>query len=162
MSELRHAPTTDCWVMVAPERSHSPRDNRRRPEQNERLASFDPACPFCPGNESMLPSIIKETESRQGPGWGTRVIANKFPAFSQASACRGDNRFYERSSSRGYHEVIVEAQRHDQDLPTMSIDEICDVFRAYKDTYKRLMAERSVQSVILFRNRGTIAGASLR
>ena len=162
MSELRHDPTTDRWVIVAPERSHRPRDNRRRPEQNERLPSFDPTCPFCPGNESMLPSIIKEIGSHDGPCWRTRVVANKFPVFSQDSACRGDNRFYERLSSRGYHEVIVEAQRHDQDLPTMSIDEICDVFRAYKDTYKRLMAEKSVQSVILFRNRGTIAGASLR
>jgi len=162
MSELRHDPTTDGWVIVAPERNRRPRNGRPPPGRMQGLPSFDPTCPFCPGNESLLPSIIAETGSSGEPGWGTRVVANKFAAVSQDAADRNGSSLYEIKPGWGHHEVIVEASRHDKDLVTMSKQEIHAVLLTYRNRYDALMVDAAVQSVILFRNRGSAAGASIQ
>jgi UDPglucose--hexose-1-phosphate uridylyltransferase len=46
------------------------------------LEAYDPSCPFCPGNEHLLPTIIAETPMEVPPGWQTRVVNNKYPALS--------------------------------------------------------------------------------
>ncbi len=162
MSELRHDPTADRWVIIAPERNRRPRDGRPQSERIENPPSFDPTCPFCPSNESMLPSIIAERTSIERPGWRTRVVANKFPAFSQDAACCEHEPFYKMSAGRGYHEVIVETPSHDKDLTTMSKEEVRDVLATYRSRYEALMAEKAIQWTIVFRNHGSVAGASLR
>lgn len=162
MSELRRDPTIGRWVIIAPERGHRPLDRPPASERMTPLPPFDPACPFCPGNESMLPSIIAETASIERPGWRARVVANKFPAVGQDATHREHGLFYETTAGRGHHEVIVESPRHDEDLTTMSKEGIREVVVTHRSRYDALMAEKAVQSVIVFRNRGTVAGASLR
>jgi UDPglucose--hexose-1-phosphate uridylyltransferase len=162
MSELRRDPTTDRWVLIAPERSRRPRVGPSAPKPLAGAASFDPTCPFCPGNESMLPSIISETASIEQPGWRSRVVANKFPAVSQDAGSCEHWRFFETAAVRGHHEVVIEAPRHDDDLTTMSRNRVRDVLAICRSRYDALMADTTVRSVIVFRNRGTTAGASLR
>ena len=163
MSELRRDLTTDRWVIIAPERGRRPRDEPPQSRPAARALPFDPACPFCPGNESQLPGIIAEMRSARNPGWRTRVVLNKFPAVSQdVLHCKHGSMFYETAAGQGYHEVVIESPRHDHDLTTMSEREVCDVLAACRSRYEALTTEGSVQSVIVFRNRGTIAGASLR
>ncbi|MGD9658519.1 MAG: DUF4931 domain-containing protein, partial [Methylocystis sp.] len=162
MSELRYDPTSNISVVIAPERGRRPHARGPRPEQRERPSSFDPTCPFCPGNESMLPAIIAETTSVGRPGWRTRDVANKFPAFSHDSAPCAHSSFYEASAVQGCHDVIIESPQHNNDLTTMSQDRVRDVLAIYRNRFDALMAEEAVQSVIVFRNRGKIAGASLQ
>lgn len=162
MSELRRDPTTDRWVLIAPERSRRPRGGPSAPKRIAGAASFDPTCPFCPGNESMLPSIISETASAEQPGWRSRVVANKFPAVSQDAVFCEHGPFFETAAVRGHHEVVIEAPRHDGDLTTMSQNKVRDVLEIYRSRYDELMADTPVRSVIVFRNRGTTAGASLQ
>jgi UDPglucose--hexose-1-phosphate uridylyltransferase len=109
----------------------------------------------------MLPSIIAETASIEQPGWRSRVVANKFPAVSQDAAFCEHGQFFEAAAVRGHHEVVIEAPRHDDDLTTMPRDKVRDVLTIYRSRYEALMADTPVQSVIVFRNRGTTAGASL-
>jgi UDPglucose--hexose-1-phosphate uridylyltransferase len=143
MSELRCDATTNRWIIIAPERG---RRSHQGPPQSERLKAhavpFDPTCPFCPGNESQLPAIVAEMPSSQTPGWRTRVVPNKFPAVSHdVTYSKQECAFYQTAAGRGNHEVVIESPRHDHDLTTM--------------------ADSAVASVIAFRNRGKIAGASL-
>jgi UDPglucose--hexose-1-phosphate uridylyltransferase len=163
MSELRRDPTTDSWVIIAPERGHRPRGSQlqsKRPAAQE--LPFDPACPFCPGNESQLPAIIAEILSTQQPGWRTRVVPNKFPAVSQDVTLRKqESAFYEIAAGRGNHEVVIESPRHDHDITTMPEEQVRDALATYRSRYQALTAGGAMGSVILFRNRGAIAGASL-
>lgn len=161
MSELRRDPTTNGCVIIAPERNRRPRNRLPACEQIASRPSLDPTCPFCPGNESMLPSIIAETASNQRPGWRTRIVGNRFPAVRQDNTQPQHGPFYETAAARGHHEVIIESPRHDKELTTLSADEIHDVVITYRSRYVALMAEEVVQSAIVFRNRGRIAGASL-
>jgi UDPglucose--hexose-1-phosphate uridylyltransferase len=163
MSELRCDPTTNRWIIIAPERGRKP---HHRPPQSERLKAHavpvDPACPFCPGNEWQLPAIVAEMPSTQTPGWRTRVVPNKFPAVSQDVAySKQRSAFYQAAPGRGNHEVVIESPRHDHDLTTMSEEQVRDVLATCRSRYEALMADSAVASVIAFRNRGKIAGASL-
>jgi UDPglucose--hexose-1-phosphate uridylyltransferase len=162
MSELRRDPTTGRWVIIAPERNKRPGGERPAPKRIPGAASFDPACPFCPGDEAMLPAIIAETASIERPGWRIRVVANKFPAVSQNAARREHGAFFEVEPARGHHEVVIESPRHDDDLTTISQDDVRNVLAVYRSRYDALMADAAVRSVIVFRNRGTTAGASLQ
>lgn len=161
MSELRRDPTCGAWVVIAPERDNRPRA-AAGPERTTKPPPFDPTCPFCPGNESMLPSIIAETPSSETPGWRTRVVPNKFPAVRRNAAVFEHGPLYEAVAARGRHEVVIESPAHDRDLATMSRNEVRDVLLACRDRCAALLAEKGVRCVIIFRNRGGIAGASLR
>jgi UDPglucose--hexose-1-phosphate uridylyltransferase len=109
----------------------------------------------------MLPAIVAETVCDHWPGWRARVVANKFPAVGQ-NMTRGDyGPFYKAAPGGGHHEIIVESPRHDKDLTAMSHDELVDVLATCQSRYRSLMADPAVRSVIVFRNRGTAAGASL-
>ena len=163
MSELRRDPTTDRWVIIAPERGQR---LRQRPPQLKKptvqALPFDPTCPFCPGNESQLPAIIAETPSTHGPGWRTRVVPNKFPVVSQdVTRTKQKSALYQAAAGRGNHEVVIESPQHDHDLTTMSEGHVRDVLATCRSRYEALMADKAAASVIFFRNRGKIAGASL-
>ena len=79
MSELRQDRTTGVWVIIAPERGRRPQRRSESARDRHHTLSFDPAYPFCPGNKSMLPSLIEETPVDKSPGWQVRVVPNKYP-----------------------------------------------------------------------------------
>jgi UDPglucose--hexose-1-phosphate uridylyltransferase len=161
MSELRQDRTTGAWVIIAPNRGRRP-SPARRSDPNE-TPGFDLACPFCPSNEAQLPGILAETPASEPPGWRTRVVPNKFPAVSQDGAhCKHGSAFYDTAAGQGSHEVVIESPHHNHDLTMMSEEEVCDVLATYRSRYEALTAEKVVRSVIVFRNRGIAAGASLR
>lgn len=125
-------------------------------------APYDPACPFCPGNERMLPTIIAETPREAAPGWQLRVVTNKYPALSpDGMPRRVIDGAHIRLSGFGYHEVIVESPRHDADLTSLSDLDIGVVVAAYRARFKVLAAREHIRSVVVFRNHGGEAGASL-
>ena len=108
------------------------------PEREGRPNAFnedDAVCPFCPGNEEMTPPEV----ARIGEPWRVRVFPNKYP-FAE------------------HHEVIVESQRHDAEFDQIDAGE---VVRMYVERYCALVHRIGVRSVMLFKNHGRTAGASL-
>lgn len=163
MSELRRNPTDNRWVIIAPKRGHRPHEVQSQLSPSVQALPFDPTCPFCPGNEPKLPGIIAEMRSAPKPGWRTRVVPNKFPAVDYDVAhCEQGQAFYETTSGRGFHEVLIESPRHDRDITFMSEEEVRDVLATYLSRYQALMSEAAVRSVIVFRNHKSVAGASLQ
>ena len=161
MGELRHDPTTGNRVIIAPERERRPHEGAPASKGAAAASRFDPACPFCPGNEAMLPPIIAETASTAPRGWKIRVVANKFPAVSPNAAPCGHGTFYQAAAGLGYQEVLIESPRHDQELTSLSDDEVRDVLAACRCRYAALKGHAAARSVIVFRNRGAKAGVSL-
>ncbi len=163
MSELRRDPLDQRWIIIAPERA-------RRPRGALGLApgpveAVDP-CPFCPGHEALTPPEIlalREADGHaNGPGWRVRVFPNQFPALTVEgeSGQHGDGP-YDAMRGVGAHEVIVETPVHDHDLSDLEVPQLRDVLLCYRDRLVDLYHDARLKYVLLFRNRGAAAGATL-
>ena len=162
MSVIRQDPTTKEWVILATDRSRRPHDFVRR-DRERTISSYDPACPFCPGNEHLTPSeTYRYPASREGQ-WAVRVVPNKFAALSQDGQPKRSERdhFFREMTGVGLHEVIIETARHDRVLPLMEDHEVEQVLKAYQVRYAAARKDARVKYIIIFKNHGETAGTSL-
>jgi UDPglucose--hexose-1-phosphate uridylyltransferase len=162
LPELRKDPITGRWVIIATDRAKRPNDFVR--ERVEiRGAGF---CPFCPGNETKTPPEItayRSDGSRQNtPGWTLRVVPNKFPALGiEGSLNRQGEGLFDKMNGIGAHEVIIETPDHKSTLAMLSPRAIEDVLWAYRDRILDLKKDRRFKYMMIFKNHGEAAGASL-
>jgi len=159
MSELRQDRTSGRWVIIAPQRGHRPQ-RRDVATRATPLPRFDPDCPFCPGHEAELPGILAETPDQDAPGWRVRVVPNKYPALEARAPVPADTG-HTAQPGYGFHEVVIESPRHDVDLATMSADARLAAVTAWRDRSRALLAQPGIETVVVFRNHGARAGASL-
>ncbi len=163
MPELRKDPITGRWVIIASERSKRPNDYRRPVEAR----STDPAtCPFCPGNEGETPAEIFSLRDNgtapNTPGWKVRAVPNKYPALRiEGDLNREGLGVYDRMNGVGAHEVIIETPNHHEDLADLDEHCIDDVLRVCQMRINDLMNDERFRYVLLFKNQGEAAGASL-
>jgi UDPglucose--hexose-1-phosphate uridylyltransferase len=162
MTEIRQNKATKQWVIYSTARAKRPRDFVRPAREKRVLTEYDPHCPFCPGNEAMLPPIISETPAATGSSWQTRIVPNKFPALvPEASNARVLRDIYLAMEGHGRHEVIIENPRHNRDISEMTSQEIGVVIETYHQHYVELMKVHENMLVLIFRNHGERAGTSL-
>src|SRR6266567_3634491 len=160
MSELRWDPLKLHWVIIATERGRRPRDFMVEPEAAEMTS-----CPFCYGNEDKTPGeifAIRPSGPPNSPNWRVRVIPNKYPALRIEGGL--NNRgygLYDVMNGIGAHEVIIETPDHDKGLADLSPAEIADVLAAYRARFIDLRRDMRFRYMILFKNHGSRAGASL-
>ena len=161
MSELRKDPVTERWVIVSTERGRRPSDFPAEPKKNK--GGF---CPFDAGNEDKTPPEIMafrpEGSPRNGPGWRLRVVPNKFPALRvEGDLNREGIGLYDKMGGIGAHEVIIETPNHDETLATLSPKNFEEVLWAYRDRMLDLRRDPRLRYVMIFKNHGDAAGASL-
>jgi len=123
-------------------------------------------CPFCPGHEDATPPEIlayrRPGTDPNKPGWTLRVMPNKYPALIiEGSLNREPRGIYDRMNGIGAHEVIIETPEHAKDIPDMSDEAVRDVFWAYRERMMDLERDRRFQYILVFKNHGEAAGASL-
>ena len=162
MPELRKDPITGRWVIIATDRALRPTDFVRDKVQI-RGAGF---CPFCPGNEKRTPPEIlsyrKDGSARDTPGWSLRVVPNKFPALGiEGTLNRQGEGLYDKMNGIGAHEVIIETPQHSLTLATMPARDVEDVIWAYRDRILDLQKDKRFKYILIFKNHGEAAGASL-
>jgi len=180
-NELRQNVLTGHWIAVSPNRGRRPLQWAHSPARGE---DQDDGCPFCPGNERELPSVLMEVGGGSEPGWRIRVVPNRYPAFTN-DAGRGEWVDPELSDAGrqlsggltlgsdvpiklpgalpavGYQEVIIETPLHDRDLPDMSDAELAAVVETYHARYLAVSESAPSCRVFLFRNHGSAAGTSI-
>lgn len=160
-SELRQDKATRQWVIFAPARRKRPRDFVRDSLGGANVPSYDEGCPFCPGNDRLLPPILFERTAEDG-SWRTRVVANKFPALTpEGDTVRIPRGGHLAMSGYGHHEVIIETPAHDGQIGRMSLDEVEGIVETYHKRYVDLLKFEKNLMVIVFRNHGRSAGTSL-
>lgn len=161
MPELRKDPITGGWVIIAVERGKRPADFTSPPVQRKR-GGF---CPFCPGNEYTTPDEIMafRPQSSQGPSdWTLRVMPNKFPALQiQGLPEKSGEGMFDKMNGIGAHEVIIETPDHQLSLATMPLKSVEDVLWAYYQRLTDLKRDLRFKYVVIFKNEGEAAGASL-
>ncbi len=163
MPELRKDPVLGRWVIISTERAKRPKDFKFAPEQKK----ITPAeCPFCPGNENATPPEIYVIRNNgtapNSPGWNLRVIPNKFPALRiEGDLGRRGEGIYDRMNGIGAHEVIIETNEHQYDLADLTNESFIQLVLTYQKRILDLKKDPRLRYVMIFKNFGAIAGASL-
>ena len=162
MPELRKDPVLSRWVIIAKERGNRPQFYEEPPPRPS-----DPKfCPFCPGKEHMTPPelySIRKTNGDNGvAGWSLRVVPNKFPVLRIEGAMeRRGVGMYDQMNGIGAHEVVIETDDHFKLLHEHSSEHIFEVFKAYRERMTDLLRDGRFEYIIVFKNQGLRAGASL-
>jgi len=161
MPELRHDPIQRRWVIIATERGRRPDDFPRA----EDLGS-NGFCPFCEGNEAKTPPEIRAIRFNgngpDSPGWQIRVVPNKFPALRiEGDLERRGVGIHDKMNGIGAHEVIIETPRHDLAMADMTVEDLSRVIWMYRERLQDLIRDRRFKYVLIFKNSGAAAGASL-
>jgi UDPglucose--hexose-1-phosphate uridylyltransferase len=162
MSELRKDPVTGRWVIISTERRKRPADFHLESVH----VTPNPGCPFCEGHESMTPhELLARRQNRGGadtPGWSLRVVPNQFPVLRvEGTLDRQGEGLFDKMNGIGAHEVIIETPRHEETLASMSDGQVEDVLWAWRERVQDLKQDRRFRYVIIFKNHGLAAGASL-
>ncbi|HTR44597.1 MAG TPA: galactose-1-phosphate uridylyltransferase [Thermodesulfovibrionales bacterium] len=162
MPELRKDPISGRWVIIAVERGKRPTDFASPPVQRKK-GGF---CPFDAGNEYTTPHEIMAFRPSPTPadtaGWTLRVMPNKFPALQiYGDLNRAGEGMFDKMNGIGAHEVIVETPDHQLSLATMPLKSVEDVLWAYHMRLSDLKKDPRFKYVLIFKNEGDAAGASL-
>ena len=161
MPELRKDPVVGRWVIISTERARRPSDFPAQPVQAQTTN-----CVFCPHHEDKTPPEIlaaRSTDSHaNGPGWSLRVVPNKFPALRIEGELEPTGEgLYDRMNGVGAHEVVIETPEHTASLATLPADAVADVLLAYRERMVDLKKDPRFEYILVFKNHGAAAGASL-
>lgn len=148
-SEVRKDYIQDKYVIIAPRRLARPhgRDvNFDSVQLNQSVKKED--CVFCPPRLKLTGALLVIGGKKN---WQIVVLKNKYPAVS-----------LDNPKAYGTQEVVVETPDHNlqlEDLPLKQIDQILEV---YAIRTKSLMANSKLEYILIFKNNGGRAGASLQ
>ena len=161
MDQLRRDPIAGRWVIVFTDKPRAPGDFEIEPEQEKKGT-----CPFCYGHETMTPPEIQAhregATKANSPGWSTRVVPNKFPALKiEGDLNRQGLGIFDMSNGVGAHEVIVETPDHNKSLADLLDHEVEKVIWAFRDRSVDLAGDKRFKYILIFKNHGYSAGASL-
>jgi UDPglucose--hexose-1-phosphate uridylyltransferase len=161
MADLRKDPVTGRWVIISTERQKRPNDF-----QIETVKTGpDDLCPFCEGHEDKTPPEIlayRNGTHANSPGWEVRVVPNKFPALRvEGTLDREGEGLFDRMNGIGAHEVIIETPDHRATLATMPEQAIERTFWAWRDRVLDLKQDFRLRYIVIFKNHGAAAGATL-
>ncbi len=161
MPELRKDPILGRWIIIARERGKRPSDFLV--EEYKVKGGF---CPLCPGHEMTTPDEVltygRENQTPNSPGWTLRVVPNKYPALViEGELDKQGEGLYDRMNGIGAHEVIIEHPSHDKVFSQLSPDEMVLTFCSYRDRIRDLAKDQRFRYVMVFKNFGKAAGASL-
>ena len=145
-SEIRKDYIQEKFVIISPKRGKRPHDTITPKEYYKK--KLDPSCIFCPQNINNVPSLYLKGKKNN---WNIKVIANKFPAVSL------DNK-----NAYGQQEVVIETSDHTKELEDLSIKNITELLEAYSQRTKFISKNKNIEYILIFKNDGGIAGASLQ
>jgi UDPglucose--hexose-1-phosphate uridylyltransferase len=165
MPELRKDYVTNGWVVISTERGSRPIDFKKQ-EAPAAPPAPSPNCPFCTGNEAMTPPEIMAYRAPgtqpNTKGWWVRVTANKFPALRvEGDVNHRISHLRNTMNGVGAHEVLVETPEHNESIATLPVNQVEEILNAYKDRYNDLTKDRRLKYILIFKNHGKEAGASM-
>ena len=161
MPELRKDPILGRWVIISTERVKRPMDfGHSAPKREGRF------CPFCVGNEEKTPPEVlayrHNGSSPNTPGWDVRVVPNKFPALQiEGELDRRAEGMFDKMNGIGAHEVVIETTDHEAELSQLPDEQVARIVRSYIDRLSDLKKDKRFRYILVFKNQGEAAGASL-
>jgi len=141
-TEIRKDYFQDNYVIIAPKRAKRPHKVYRKEEDQLSV------CYFCPDHTESQ-EVVK-TYGGKGKDWDVLVIENKYPALT-----------LDNPKAYGKQEVIIETPFHNKEIHELSLDNIVRVIDVYIDRYVALRKMEDIRYVLVFKNEGGKAGASI-
>jgi len=162
MPELRRDPVIGRWVIISTERAKRPSDFRAEEEEKK-----PGPCPFCEGHEDETPPEILAVRNGDSapdtPGWDVRVVPNKYPALRIEGELNPEGiGMFDMMNGVGAHEVIIETPDHDKRLVDLDEYHITKIIWVYAQRIMDLAKDPRFKYVLVFKNYGEAAGASLQ
>lgn len=159
MSELRRDPVAGYWTIIATERS------RRPIEFVPKIPAEERPCPFCEGKEAETTgevyAIRRAGTKPNAPGWSVRAIRSKMPLLDEPDGTeRSGIGLYDVMQASGAHEIIIESPRHAHGLDELSVPDIENVIRVYRERVNSLSKDERYRYALLFKNHGLISGSA--
>lgn len=140
--EIRKHYFLEKYVIITPGRTKRPRGTIAKA-----MIVPERTCPFCPNSvEKQL--IIKGYPNLKN--WRYLAIKNKFPVVE-----------LDNSNSYGQHEVVIDTPDHLPELAQFKLNELVGLLDVYKDRTRELSKIKDIEYVLVFKNEGGKAGASL-
>ncbi len=144
VAELRKDPLSGNWVVVGYKTSKSGEAG---------------LCPFCPGNESLTPTAIREYRDSHND-WLIRCFPAKNPIFviEVEENKRGEG-IYDKMGNVGAHEIIVENRSHTKTMSTYTEEEFLLLIDMYQERITDLRGDKRFKYIQVFKNHGELAGS---
>jgi UDPglucose--hexose-1-phosphate uridylyltransferase len=105
---------------------------------------------------------MREGGGANQPGWSLRVVPNKFPVLGiEGDLNRQGEGMFDKMDGLGAHEVIIETNVHTDNLANMPEKQVERVLWAFRERVLDLKKDKRLRYILLFKNYGTAAGATL-
>ncbi|MBF0489137.1 MAG: DUF4931 domain-containing protein [Candidatus Omnitrophica bacterium] len=161
MSQLRRDPIVGRWVVIDNDHPLVPKDFSKEDHSLHQKAT----CPFCPGRENRTPPEVDAIRLNGATGisdWKLRTVPNKFPALLKEEVMEKKALgMFDVISGHGAHEVVIETNDHAKQMADFSVSEMILVLNQYQRRYKVLAADHAFKYIVIFKNFGTSAGATI-
>lgn len=136
---LRKDYIQDKYVIIAPSRS-------KRPHNNGGLTAK--YCQFCREAQKNEPGLFYFGGKNK---WKVKVVKNKYPAVT-----------LDNPNAYGIQEVVIETPDHNIHLHDLPIEHIVGLLQAYDIRTTEIMKNKKIEYILIFKNSGGSAGASLK
>ncbi len=146
-SEIRKDYIQDKYVIIAPRRGKRPHDVAHAKKSAGSHTPHLP-CPFCP---DQLKNVAASLTVGGEKNWKLKVIPNIFPAVS-----------LDNPKAYGIQEVVVETPDPHEQLEHMDETHIALLLTAYQKRTREIMKNKNIEYILIFKNDGGKAGASLQ
>lgn len=144
IAEIRQDYIHDRAVIIAPGRSKRPHHF----EQEGAGKSIPQSqCPFCPEKVDKVKAILTIGHGRK---WLVKVIKNIFPIVS-----------FDNPKAYGLQEVIIETPQHEVQMSALPFGHIIKIIEVYQKRTRDISQNERLQYLLIFKNNGGRAGASL-
>lgn len=162
MPELRRDPLVRRWVVFSPERKQRPQDYSAPGAADAGVHDA-----FTAGNEHLTPPEVFALRAAglapNTPGWDVRVVPNRFPALRIEGDLHPEGvGIYDRMNGIGAHEVIIETPDSGLALEDQSLEGVTNVLKSYRSRIVDLSRDMRFRSILIFKNVGPWAGATLK
>ncbi|MDB5178970.1 MAG: galactose-phosphate uridylyltransferase [Patescibacteria group bacterium] len=140
-AEIRKHYFLDQYVIIAPKRNLRPDSFSHASEPHKAPSDH---CPFCHNAEPSLWQLPR------GKNWRVKVIPNAFAALTT------DN-----PQAFGIQEVVLNTPDHTLEFSELPVEHILEIFTAYRQRLAELKQQPGIRYVLIFKNDGPMAGASV-
>jgi len=141
-SELRKDYLLNKYVIITPSRTQRPRDI-----SEQTVLHRDKKCVFCAHNKEpkKILDVIKKNSHNQ-----VLSIQNKYPALT-----------LNNTKAYGTQEVIIETPKHGTEFSELPVKDIELILKMYQMRTKALSKIKKLDYILIFKNNGSKAGASI-
>lgn len=142
--EIRKDYIQEKYVIIAPIRKKRPRQIEKAHISNQRDSE---ECAFCPNQINKVKDLLTIGQRKN---WKIKVIKNIFPAVT-----------LKNPKAYGTQEVIVETPEHFKELDELPPEHISELLRVYALRTKEIQKIKKIEYILIFKNNGGRAGASI-